>query len=297
MKDLLCIYLYFQLYALKLKLPRKAVSEIKGVVDRLHERQDDQESRVILDWVSPVNYHTQQDDFLGRRQEGTGNWLLDSDEFKSWLEISKQILFCQGIPGAGKTIISSIFIDHLKTVFKNKANVGVAYLYCNYRQQQQQHAKDLLSSLLQQLAQGQSSVPAEVKILYGHHRTTQTRPSINEIKDVLKSTIQLYSRVFIIVDALDECEVLNGAYKSLLSELFDLKAKAEVNLFATSRFIPDIRMEFLNKGSILLEIRASGEDLQRYLNGQMSRLPRCVLRSRLLQEEITAEIIKAADGM
>ncbi len=175
--------------ASKLNIPREAVSEMKYGVDRLHERQDDQESQANIDWLSPVNYHTQQDDFLGRRQEGTGTWLLNSDEFQAWPKISKQKLFCQGIPGAGKTMISSIVIDHLETEFMNNGNIGIAYLYCNYRQQQQQKTKDLLSSLLKQLAQRQPSVPAEVKKLCEHHRTKQTEPSFHDIVEVLQSTI------------------------------------------------------------------------------------------------------------
>jgi hypothetical protein len=46
-----------------------------------------------------------------------------------------------------------------------------------------------------------------------------------------------------------------------------------------------------------LEIRASDEDVQRYLDGQMLQLPSCVLRSPELQDEIKADIIKAVNGM
>jgi hypothetical protein len=49
--------------------------------------------------------------------------------------------------------------------------------------------------------------------------------------------------------------------------------------------------------STLLEIRANDEDVQRYLDGHMSRLPSFVLRRHDLQEEIKTEIIKAVDGM
>ena len=60
------------------------------------------EKRKILTWLSPVDYGPQQSDHFSRRQEGTGQWLLDSDPFQQWLEQSKTTLFCQGIPGAGK---------------------------------------------------------------------------------------------------------------------------------------------------------------------------------------------------
>jgi hypothetical protein len=130
-------------------------------VDRLHERQDDQERGTILDWLTPIDYASQQSDIIGRRQEGTGQWLLNSDEFKNRVNHSNQTLFCPGIPGAGKTMITAIVADYLCTKFQNDASVGIAYLYCNYQPQQEQKPEDLLSSLLKQLAQEQPVVPTE----------------------------------------------------------------------------------------------------------------------------------------
>jgi hypothetical protein len=69
--------------------------------------------RVIINWHSSVDHATQQSDFISRRQEGTGQWLLNSDEFQAWLNKSKQTLFCPGIPGAGKTMITSIVVNYL----------------------------------------------------------------------------------------------------------------------------------------------------------------------------------------
>ena len=37
----------------------------------------------ILDWLTPIDYGPQQSDFMSRRQEGTGQWLLNSNEFQS----------------------------------------------------------------------------------------------------------------------------------------------------------------------------------------------------------------------
>lgn len=49
--------------------------------------------------------------------------------------------------------------------------------------------------------------------------------------------------------------------------LFDLQAQGKVNLFATSRIIPDVTKRF--DGSPVLEIRASHDDICRYLQGHM----------------------------
>jgi Cdc6-like AAA superfamily ATPase len=271
----------------------------KAGVDLLHERQDNrelhEEHRVIVDWLTPIDYAPQQSDFISRRQEGTGQWLLDSDEYHKWLSRKQQTLFCPGIPGAGKTMITSIVVDDLCTKFKKDGSIGIAYLYCNFRQQQEQKPEDLLVSLLKQLVQEQPSVPFSMKSLYERHKIKRTRPSFDEISQVLQSIMAGYSRTFIIIDALDECQVSNGGRRKFLLEIVNLQAKTRAGLFVTSRFIPDVMEEF--KGSLSLEIRAHDEDVRRYLDGHMSHLRSFVLRSPGLQEEIKSEIVKAVDGM
>jgi Cdc6-like AAA superfamily ATPase len=278
-----------------LTLPSYVSSAVEDSIDQLNRRQYDQDRRDIANWLTPIDYATQQSDFIARRQEGTGLWLLDSDEFQKWLNIRKQMLFCPGMPGAGKTMITSIIVEHLQTKFRNEPNIGIAYLYCNFRRKQEQQLVDLLASLLKQLLQRRPSVPENVTNLYKRHNNEGSRPSSEEISKVLHSVITSFSRAFIIVDALDECPISDGGRTRLLSEIFDLRAKTEANLFTTSRFIPEIMKKF--EGNVSLEIRAIDEDVRRYLDGHMSLLPSFVLRSLDMQEEIKTAIVKAVDGM
>ncbi|CZR65951.1 uncharacterized protein PAC_15851 [Phialocephala subalpina] len=163
-----------------------------------------------------------------------------------------------------------------------------------YRQDEQK-ADALLASLLKQLAGYQPSLPSSVKDLYDRHESKQTRPSLEEISSTLQSVATQYTRLFIIVDALDECQASNGCRQRFLSELFNLQAKVGKNVLVTSRFIPEITDKFI--GRTLLEIRASEEDIRRYLSGHMSHLPAFVERSPDLQEEIITDIINATVGM
>jgi DNA replication protein DnaC len=102
-------------------------------VKRVRREQEDCQRQSILDWINPISYTPQQHDFITRRQEGTGQWLLDSAEFQAWLETDKQTLFCPGIPGAGKTILTSIIVEELTTRFSTDQTIGIAYIYCNFR--------------------------------------------------------------------------------------------------------------------------------------------------------------------
>jgi len=105
----------------------------------------------------------------------------------------------------------------------------------------------------------------------------------------------MYSRVFIVVDALDECQVSDDCRARLLSEIFNLQAKTGANLFATSRYIQDIIETF--KGCALLDIRARDGDVMRYLDGHMSQLQPCVMKNFDLREGIKTKITKSVDGM
>lgn len=243
-----------------------------------------------------MDYGSQHSDFLKRRQPGTGQWLLDSTEYQTWLESTEQTLFCPGIPGVGKTILTSIVIDHLEGTFTTDLTVGIAYIYCNYRRQEEQVIDILFASLLKQLSRGRTSLPDCVKGIYDTHKDKRTRPSLNEILMALHSLAAIYSRIFIIVDALDECQHSDGCRQEFLTQLFSLQGKCGANLFMTSRFIPEIVDRF-KTASVSLEIRANTKDIERYLEGHIEQLPRCVQQDPKLRQKITTEISGAVDGM
>lgn len=273
------------------------LAELKHNLDTLRVHQDDQHTaevrRVILDWLAPMDYAPQQSDFINRRQVGTGKWLLDSAEFKAWKETDNETIFCPGIPGAGKTILTSIVVQELTTNFVSDENVGVAYIYCHFRRQNQQSADDLFANLLKQLADGRRSLPDSVSYLYNKYKDQRERPPLDEILATLQYVAALYSKVFIIVDALDECQT--ASRKSFLLEIFALQAKCRANIFATSRPIPEVTEIF--KGLKSLGIRASKEDVERYLEGHIGQLSAFDEWSQRLRDEIKTRISDAVDGM
>ena len=69
---------------------------------------DDQSN--ILAWLSPLDPKSRHQDIQDRRIESLGEWLLQTDEFRSWHASSGEggsdaVLFCYGNPGVGKTYI------------------------------------------------------------------------------------------------------------------------------------------------------------------------------------------------
>jgi NACHT domain len=271
---------------------------ISANVGKVLHRQHDQEQQAILDWLTSADYFSLQNDLLRERQEGTGEWLLKSGEFQGWKINENHILFCPGIPGAGKTMITSIVVDHLFKEFGHNPSIGIAFLYCNFRQQQEQQCIDrAFLSLLKQFAQRTPAIPERVINLYSDHKRNQTRPSLEEISTALHSVIASYSRSFIIIDALDEYSAIDGVVSRFLEELFNLQAKSGFSLFATSRPILNIPEEFQRRQSTVLEIYASNEDMRRYLGGHIHQVSSFVRGTLGIEEKIKTAIIKAAGGM
>ncbi|KAL7815650.1 hypothetical protein V8C26DRAFT_429458 [Trichoderma gracile] len=249
------------------------LSGVQEGVNKLLDIHHDQDEKTILNWLTPIDYASVQMDHIARRQPGTGQWFLDSAEYQTWLRVGRQTLFCPGIPGAGKTIITAIVVDDIYNRFYNDTNVGIAYLYCDYRRQQEQTVEQLLSSLLRQLAQRQAPVPKEVSDIYRKYQGQPKVLSFGEILMLLHSVSKLFSRVFVIVDALDEFRT-DGSRRTFLNEILKLQAQ-----------------------DATLEIRAQDEDVQQFIANQITRLPSFVLNDTELQSMIKTSIAEAVDGM
>lgn len=191
----------------------------------------------ILDWLSPADDGAQHSDYISACESGTGQWLPDCLEFREWLHGCRSTLFCKGIPGSGKTMMTAIVVDHLLNQYSNRTT-GIAFLYCNYRKHETQKAVNLLASLLRQLSAHSLHMPESVNALYEQHFPRGTRPSLEEISKSLHSVVETFARVMIIIDALDECRNDDGTRSLILSENRKFQSRFKTKLMATSRDIP-----------------------------------------------------------
>jgi len=176
-------------------------------------------------------------------------------------------------------------VGHLQTIFKDDDKVVVLYIYCNYKEQAQQTVTNLIASLLKQILQNPRASLDEVKSLYASHKNGSTRPTLVEFINALESNIRTCTKVFIVVDALDECREEDGTRASLLQALRSLTGT--VNLMVTSRNLPSIAREFEGKKRVV--IRAHDEDVTRYIRGRIALAPRHLKK---LQETIVHQSVE-----
>ncbi|KAJ7584529.1 ankyrin repeat-containing domain protein, partial [Mycena floridula] len=276
---------------------------VRQGVDNLIEHAVDtkriEKGNKFLDWISNLDFQATQMETFAKHASGTGDWFLKKQEFVDWKDGKTSFLWCPGIPGAGKTILSSIIINHLRT--SSGPNEAVLYIYCDYTRQSDQTPTQLLGSMLKQLVQHQPTISDHLLELHKSCLSQEAFPTIQELITALHTEALLYSHVYIIIDALDECSEDNQARELFLSNPLEqgLRSLSDcIQVLITSRDILSISQAFNNE--LRIHIEAHEEDLQTYIKGRIItdvKLKRLVKGDATLEAEIVDQVILKAAGM
>ncbi|KAL8687291.1 MAG: hypothetical protein Q9224_005195, partial [Gallowayella concinna] len=121
---------------------------------------------------------TQQDVFA-RREDGTGQWFIDSPDFQDWV--------------SGST---SVVVDTLRNEFAHDASKGIAAVYCNFKEREMQSPQNLLAGACAQLIQNSiQPLPHALTSLHKLHRTSGTKPSLEEVNQIFDVVVRSHEPV------------------------------------------------------------------------------------------------------
>jgi hypothetical protein len=258
------------------------------------DMQRQQHFQRALDWLTMDNPAAHQLTLMDRKAKGSGEWFLHSNFFEDWCRDAGTRLFCPGIPGAGKTMIAATVINHLRTTKAD--DTGLAYFFCTYKAHVGQQAASVLACLLKQLIQNRPEVFVPIMKLYDTKTREGELLDCDDLILALHSVCSTYTRVRIVVDALDEFSNDDGQRDKLLDALRDLRAQGNTSLLATSRFVPEIAKRFLSDP--VLEIEADDSDVERFTSEQILSLPtKCIKRDAELARTVQKRIVQSVDGM
>jgi KaiC/GvpD/RAD55 family RecA-like ATPase len=266
-------------------------------------RSRNQEERLgkICSWLSAPDPSTNYNKAHKQRQAETGLWLLESAKFAEWKERAASRLWLYGIPGCGKTILSSTVIEHLLQHCDDDVHMVTAYFYFDFNDVQKQDPELMLRSLLCQLLQRSVAVPKGVDALFSSWENRQRKLSLHALLDMTRQVAQDFAHVYVILDALDEC--------TQRSELMDmLKTMARwrldnLHLLMTSRKERDIESsleEYIKDEEALgLQRDVVDQDIQRYVQQRLHTDKGLAKwnKDAAIRQEIEAALMHGACGM
>ena len=157
---------------------------------------------------------------------------------------------------------------------------------------------NLIASVVQQLiAQRPSLIRTEIEPIYQKRKATKSRPEVEEYLAVLDYLCTKYfTRIYIVIDALDEYTEENNARRTLLREC--QRAHHCIHLMVTSRHIPGISRQ-LSK-PVRIEIQAKDQDIMQYAEERIStseRMNMLIPKDAELRESIKQSITEKASGL
>lgn len=284
-------------------------------ISDINDKLDRSQRRELLHWLSTVPCESQHEEAARTIVKGTGQWLLDRPELLEWQRSSTSALFwLHGIPGAGKSKLTSIVIESF--IKQHKMTSGppppLAYFYCSKRgtDARSKDPLEILCALLRQLTGRNTQLPLRGSVAAEFARRKEISdgtgaqvPRLN-MEEVVTHilNIAIDDPIIIVVDGLDEADDagrgdLFKSFEKVLQE-----SQNVVKIFVSSRTDGDIVDTFEHHSNIGIEEEMNAGDIKKFADYKIQEAieTKRLLRGRVstsLRDEIGRTLVSKAQGM
>lgn len=247
---------------------------------------------------SPEDDHSY---FADKRVEGTCDFVLEHEAFKSWFENVAgkfDVLWCYGKAGTGKSVTTSHIIDHFKG-----AGLPCAYYYFRSGDQVKNNLTLFLLSIAFQIASFNAEYRRKLCRLADDGFNIGKAGYKMLWKRLFMSTllkIHLKGPIHLVIDGLDELDVM--MVKELISKMFVELSETNqpIRLLLVSRPIPDIESvvdrlaRHLHPPNALRRMALNGNeaDLELYVEEEMQSM----FGDDAFKQDTAARVLQKADG-
>ncbi|RYP80672.1 hypothetical protein DL769_002354 [Monosporascus sp. CRB-8-3] len=203
------------------------------------------------------------------RVEGTCQWFLSHEHFRTWLAQDSGPLLVSADPGCGKSVLAKYLIDH-----GLPRSATVCYFF--FKDQDQNTVRQALCAMLHQLFSHQPSL-----IRHAMPEYSENGPNLITITAALWEILERAGQdsqagpVILVLDALDEC--VESDFRDLirrLKRLFrgDKPSRSKIRCLLTSRPYGHIVSEFEELVDAFPYIRIPGEEESETISQEVNRV-------------------------
>jgi DNA replication protein DnaC len=255
-------------------------------------------------WLQAPDPSINYNKALKLRHEGSGGWFLKSSNFTEWKEQKSSFLWLHGIPGCGKTVLSSSIIKNLES---STSHQPLLYFFFDFSDASKQKFESMVRSVITQLYYKHPETRQELDSLFSSCKDGQDQPSNESLCNVLIRMIEQVKEIWLVLDALDECSTRKGSSSTeglvLWIEEVLRSERLNIHIIVTSRPEQDIQfdiMKFANTDNIIrIQSSLISDDIRAYIRTRVredSGFERWRSRPEIL-DEIETRLMEKAGGM
>ena len=253
----------------------------------------------MINWLAAPDPSTNYNRALRDRNPKTGLWFIESSAYADWKSTPGSCLWLYGIPGCGKTILSSTILQNMLEECQSKTTSAVLYFYFDFNDAEKEGHENLIRSLICQLSR--CCVSSALQDLYSSCVKGGRQPAYEVLLETLHQMMTSLGDLYVIIDALDECT----DREQLLADFEEMASWEDVSLhiLTTSRRETDIE-DALNllsdeRNRISIQSALVNADIRTYTHDrlQKDRKLRRWLKHPKVQLEIENTLVEKAAGM
>lgn len=284
----------------RLQVLEGPVHRIADQTAKYTETLKDIRYREILDWLSPIRYIEHQKRHSERRLQGSGEWLLNDEEYLNWQSSSASSIFLlHGMAGSGKTTLASAVVDSTLRQSSNQGSSALlAYIYCSKSATEVELSDpaEIMRSVVRQLGVSCGTQKTVHRAVLNDYERRETEAKLAGF-DVARLSLQDCIRLIIIItgadpativlDAVDEVQP-KGRYE-LVQALQQVirDSSSVVKIFATSRDDDQILSLLTNASTLRIGAESQQADMERFVQDQVNR---AIKSRRLLGGDVSSNL-------
>ncbi|EWZ28033.1 hypothetical protein FOZG_18259 [Fusarium oxysporum Fo47] len=252
----------------------------------------------VKEWLSPPDSSTNANRARQLRHEGTGEWFLNSAAFREWETGSRRHLWLYGLPGCGKTVLSTTILDHLMNI---DDHITLDFFF-DFSDTTKQTVDGMLRSLAFQLYKLEVDSSRELDGLFKSHRDGRDQPTTKTLLGCLYTMLRGPVKIFLVLDALDE-STARVELRHWIKDVISTPDLGHVRLIATGRPEAEFQREIpplIGKDNcLLLDKDAINADIRSYVMARLEQSPEFAKWASFpsVLEQIRNEIGSKPDGM
>ncbi|KAI4866091.1 ankyrin repeat-containing domain protein [Hypoxylon rubiginosum] len=292
---------------------RKDTRDLKERIRNFHREADlpkEQKLQVMLEWLGAPDPSFRHNELRRKRAKDTGSWLLNSNSFRMWHDSESSSFWLHGIPGCGKSVLSSTVIEHVRHHDSSRErDVALAYYHFDFSDEVISRPDLMLRSLISQLSSWNGEPPGALEKCAADHFYKSryassdrfhdgiAQPSKEDLINILRGVTEELEDVILVIDALDECI---DQYELLehLDSMLSWNTKG-LRIFLSSRNTPLITSILDSKATLAVGAESAnvGEDIKTFVQGQLKTHPKLRKWPASLRNEIHNTLTTGAHGM